>query len=72
MRAGFAQQGRRTARSRPAAALSSSTSSREEEPFSLALQFKRTDVEREEVIEALEAILRLAPRAGLTRERNLK
>ena len=27
-------------------------------PFSLALQFKRTDVEREEVIEALEAVLR--------------
>ena len=27
-------------------------------PFALALQFKRTDVEREEVIEALEAVLR--------------
>jgi ParB family chromosome partitioning protein len=27
-------------------------------PFSLALQFKRADVEREEVIEALEAVLR--------------
>jgi hypothetical protein len=27
-------------------------------PFALALQFKRADVEREEVIEALEAVLR--------------
>jgi hypothetical protein len=27
-------------------------------PFSLSLQFKRTDVERDEIIEALEAVLR--------------
>jgi hypothetical protein len=27
-------------------------------PFALSLQFKRTDVERDEIIEALEAVLR--------------